>query len=69
MIANRLKNIRMQEYLLNKKEFANKIAIAEQQYLRYESGAIIPSLEVCFRISKSLERTIEDIWYMAEDVQ
>jgi len=54
----------MQDFMLNKKEFAKKINVAEQQYLRYESGAIIPSLEVCFRIARHLGKNIEDIWFM-----
>ena len=67
MINNRLKNIRMQEFMLNKKEFSKKIGVVEQQYHRYESGAIIPSLEICFRVSKNLNRAIEDIWFLSND--
>ena len=67
MINNRLKNIRMQELMLNKKKFAELIGVAEQQYHRYESGAIIPSLEVCLRIANNLNRKIEDIWFFPEE--
>ena len=38
MIINNLKKIRMQEYMLNKRDFAKKLDIAEQQYSRYENG-------------------------------
>lgn len=56
----------MQEYMLNKKDFAKKVEVAEQQYLRYESGAILPTLEVCFRIAKHLDRTIDEIWFLSD---
>ena len=64
MIKNRLKEIRMKEYMMNKKEFAKVLSIVEQQYLRYENGINMPSLEICFKISNTLSKKIDDIWYV-----
>ena len=62
MIINNLKKIRMQEYMLNKRDFAKKLDIAEQQYSRYESGQTNPSLEIAMKISHILQKKIEEIW-------
>lgn len=64
MLKNNLKTIRMGEFYLTKREFSKKLDIAEQQYLRYESGQSNPSLEIAIKISTKLQRHIEDIWYI-----
>ncbi len=64
MIKNSLKEIRMQEYMLNKRDFSKKLNIAEQQYLRYESLKSTPSLEIALRISKELDKTVNEIWQL-----
>ena len=68
MVKNNLQSIRMQApYMMNKKEFAQQIDVAEKQYLRYESGAIMPTLELCLRIAKKLNMPVEDIWFLQEN--
>jgi len=66
MIANDLKKIRMQKFLMNKKEFAKLLGIAEQQYLRYENGLGVPSLETCLKIAATLGCTVNEIWFFSE---
>ena len=62
MITNRLKNIRMQEHMLGKKDFAKMLEIELTQYSRYESGKTLPSLEKAFEIAFKLEKSVTDIW-------
>lgn len=62
MIINNLKKIRMQEYMLNKRDFAKKLDIAEQQYSRYENGQTNPSLEIAMKIAYTLQKKIDEIW-------
>lgn len=64
MLNNNLKKIRMQEYLMNKREFAKVLDIAEQQYSRYENGQTVPSLEIALKISNSIQKNINDIWFL-----
>ncbi|NLY46812.1 MAG: helix-turn-helix domain-containing protein [Tissierella sp.] len=65
MVKNRLKEIRMREYMLNMKEFAKLLDINYVQYIGYEKGTV-PYLEVALRISKKLNRSIDDIFYLEE---
>ena len=62
MVNNKLKKIRMQKYMMNKKQFCKLIGVVEQQYGRYENSSYQPSLEVALRISKALEMSVNDIW-------
>ena len=64
MISNNLKSIRMQTFMMNKKEFAKMVGVAEQQYCRYENSTSQPSLEVAIRISNALEQTVNEIWWI-----
>ena len=67
MIKNHLKEIRMKEYMLNKREFAKFLGIAEQQYIRYENGVSSPSLKICLKITTVLSKKIDDIWFQKND--
>ena len=64
MLKNNLKTIRMGEFFLSKRDFSKKLDIAEQQYLRYESGQSNPSLEIAIKISIKLNKHVDDIWYI-----
>ena len=64
MVINKLKEIRMREYLLSSRKFAEKLGVAEQQYQRYESGKVIPTLEIALKISIILNKSVNDIWLL-----
>ena len=66
MLNNNLKIIRMREYLMNKREFSKMLDVAEQQYSRYENGQSVPSLEIAIKISNSLQKNINDIWFISD---
>lgn len=61
-MVNRLKEIRMGKFFMTSRQFAEKLGIAEQQYQRYESGKVAPSLEVALRISQIVQTSVNDIW-------
>ena len=85
MLKNNLKKYRTTIFKKNnlpltKTEFAQIIKISLQQYLRYENGGTIPSLEVGLIISQNLREkaeeenieslkhvTVEDIWFIVPD--
>ena len=62
MLSNKLKEIRMREYMFSQKEFASFLGVQEPQYYRYEAGRTQPSLELAIRISNLLSKNIEEIW-------
>jgi DNA-binding XRE family transcriptional regulator len=62
MIVNRLKVIRMREYMLSQQEFAEMLGIARNQYNRYEKQAGAPSLEIALKIANKLNKDIRDIF-------
>ena len=66
-VSNKLKIIRMAGHLENIKEFSKRLGIDERQYSRYESGAVVPSLESALKIAITLDKSVEEIW-MLEDV-
>lgn len=63
MLKNRLKEIRMKEYMMTSKEFADMIGIKLTTYSRWESGENNPNLELAFEISKKLNKEITEVWY------
>lgn len=63
MLICRLKNIRMQEFMVNKTEFAEMLGIELTQYIKYENAEVYPSLEKAINIAKALNKNIKDIWW------
>ncbi|WP_238886369.1 helix-turn-helix transcriptional regulator [Clostridium sp. YIM B02551] len=60
-LKNKLKEIRMKEYMINQKEFAEFLGLNRSQYNKYENNKEQPSIEVFYKIAKKLNRKIDDI--------
>lgn len=63
MLKNKLKEIRMREYMLSSSQFAKHLGINLGTYSQIENCKKSVSLENAFIIAEKLNRTIEDIWY------
>lgn len=63
MIKNRLKEIRMKEYMLTQKEFAKLLNADITHYNRWENNKMQPNSEMMFDICKKLNKKIEDVFY------
>ena len=66
MVVNSLKQIRMQIFMMNRKEFCHFLGIVEQQYGKYEKMKSQPSLEVALRISNVLNMSVNEIWELED---
>lgn len=63
MVKNKLKEIRMKEYMLNMREFAEILEVNYRQYTDYEKG-VVPQPETMLRIAKKLNKPVEEIFYL-----
>lgn len=64
MVRNRLKEIRMREYMMEPEEFAEFINVNIKSYYSYERDFSRPTLEKALEISKKLNKNIHEIWYL-----
>lgn len=64
MVNNRLKEIRMKEYMMEPQEFSKYIEINYKTYYSWEKGTTGPSLEKALEVAKKLKKKVEDIWYI-----
>lgn len=62
-VKNKLKEIRMKEYMMNQTDFANELDIPPKVYWSWENEKSNPTLAKSFEIAKKLNRTVIDIWY------
>ncbi|WP_160357671.1 helix-turn-helix domain-containing protein [Clostridium chromiireducens] len=65
-VKNRLKEIRMKEYMMNQKEFCNMLEVSQSTYSSIESNKIQGNIENILAIAKALNRKVEDIWYLED---
>ncbi len=66
MVKNRLKEIRMREYMLNQKDFCKLIGISQSTYNPIENNIKQGNAETILLIAKGLNRKVEDIWYLLD---
>ncbi|MEJ8548134.1 helix-turn-helix transcriptional regulator [Brevibacillus borstelensis] len=64
-VKNRLKDIR-HDHRMNQIEFSEFLGVNRQLYNRWENQATQPSLEWVLRISKKIQRPLEEIIYLDE---
>ncbi len=64
MVENRLKEIRMKEYLMNQTEFANMLGFDLKTVSNWERGISTPTLERAIKVSEKLNKKVNDIWYL-----
>ena len=63
-MKNRLKEIRMREYMMDSKEFAAFLGESNTTYSNWELGVSKPTLEKSLYIANKLNRKVDDIWYL-----
>lgn len=64
MVKNRLREIRMREYMMEPAEFAALIKVNIKTYYAWELGRAIPSMKEALRVAKILNKRVDDIWFL-----
>lgn len=65
-IKNKLKEIRMREYLMSSGEFAELLGISIKTYSGWENNHSKPPLDRALLIANKLNKDIKDIWYLED---
>ncbi|CAJ1611459.1 helix-turn-helix transcriptional regulator [Clostridium perfringens] len=65
-VKNRLREIRMQEFVMDTGEFSRKLGVNLKTYSNWEKNRSKPPLEEALRIAKELDRKVEDIWSLMD---
>lgn len=63
-VINNLKKIRMNEYTMEQKEFAEYLKVSLKNYNNWELGNSRPKLELALEIARKLNKSVEEIWYL-----
>ncbi|HII4449369.1 helix-turn-helix transcriptional regulator [Clostridium perfringens] len=61
-MKNKLREIRMREFLMDSGDFAKMLGVNLKTYSNWEKNRSKPPLEEALRIAKELDRKVEDIW-------
>lgn len=65
-VKNRLKEIRMKKFAMERPEFADYLGVDRKTYYGLESGRSTPKLEKALEISKKVGEHVDYIWYLEE---
>lgn len=63
-VKHKLKEIRMQQYMMSQTDFAKMIGISISTYNNLESGRNDGKIETALIIAKALNLNVEDIWHL-----
>lgn len=66
LVKNRLREIRMREFLMDSGDFAKMLGVNLKTYSNWEKNRSKPPLEEALRIAKELDRKVEDIWSLKD---
>lgn len=66
MVKNKLKEIRMKEYMKSQKDFCKMIGISQSTYNPIESNIKQGNAETLLIIARGLNLRVEDIWYLED---
>lgn len=62
-VKNRLKEIRLKEYMMSSIEFAEKLGVKLSTYSKWENGNSTPTLQKAYEIAGLLNKELKEIWY------
>lgn len=62
MVKNKLKEIRMKEYMMNATDFSKMLGEKLSTYSKWENGDSTPTLTRAFEISRILNKLITEVW-------
>jgi DNA-binding XRE family transcriptional regulator len=65
-VKNKLREIRMREYMMDQKEFSRMIGISNTTYNNIENNNVQGNIETILKISKALNKHVEEIWLLEE---
>lgn len=63
-VSNRLRQIRVKEYDMTATDFSKKLGVSVGLYSAWELGKAKPKLDKALEVSRRLNRSVEDIWYI-----
>lgn len=64
MVKNRLKEVRMKEYMMEQSEFAKYLGVTNKVYWSWENDKSRPTLEKALEIALKLNKNVNDIWHL-----
>lgn len=62
-VNNKLKEIRMREYMMSSSDFAEFLGVKLSTYSKWENGNSTPSLQKAYEIASLLNKEVKEIWY------
>jgi putative transcriptional regulator len=62
-VKNRLKEIRMREYMMSATGFAKLLGVKKSTYSQWENEQNNPTLEKAYEVSRILNKRIDEVWY------
>jgi len=63
-VKNRLKEIRMREYMMTQTEFSKVLGYDLKTVSNWERGLSTPILERALNVSRKLNKNVNEIWYL-----
>jgi putative transcriptional regulator len=66
-ISNRVRRLRFEHGEMTQEELASRVGVTRQTIIAIESGKYTPSLGLAFRIARTFNRGIEDIFTCGDE--
>ena len=65
-ISNRIKRLRFEHKEMTQQALADAVGVTRQTIVAIEKGNYSPSLEVAFRIARTFDKTLEEVFQFSD---
>ncbi len=66
IINNNVRTLRFMHDEMSQKDLAEKVGVSRQTIVAIEKGKYSPSLELCFKMARAFNKTVDEIFYVEE---
>jgi putative transcriptional regulator len=67
VLTNRIRELRQRQPGLTQEELARRCQVTRQTIIALEAGRYLPSLELAFRLARSLGAGVEEVFQWADE--
>lgn len=66
-ISNKIRRLRFDHDEMTQQELADRVEVTRQTIIALEAGKYTPSLALAFRIARTFDKSIEEVFQFDED--
>ncbi|WP_316571783.1 helix-turn-helix transcriptional regulator [Neobacillus sp. YIM B06451] len=69
LVGNHIRKLRFNHHEMTQQQLADKVGVTRQTIVALEKGKYSPSLELAFRIARSFDLPLEEVFFYGDNLE